>query len=128
MIQDTDKPPLGELAHYGIRGMKWGVRRGGLRSRFKGALADRNQQHTAILTRARENRGASVGERFGRRIGVKLAGGADRYNKNVDSNLKVLKDQRKRIESGKLKALDILEGLTSVTIGDLVISRRDNKG
>ena len=127
MIAQDAKPPLDELAHYGIKGMKWGVRRGGLVSRFKGAMADRNQQQTAILTRARENRGASVGERLGRRIGVKLVG-EKRYNKNLESNLKGLKDQRKRIESGKLKALDILEGLSTVTIGDLLISRRDNKG
>lgn len=124
----SDKPSLEELAHYGIRGMKWGVRRGGLGDRFKGALADRNQQTTAILTRAREKRGASVGERIGRGIGVGLHGGTERYNRQVDKGLGALKDQKKRLESGKLKVGDYLELIGTTTILDLMVSRRDNKG
>ena len=27
MMIGTDKPSLGELAHFGVKGMKWGVRR-----------------------------------------------------------------------------------------------------
>ena len=129
ILNEEDKPSLEEaLAHYGIRGMKWGVRRGGLTSRLKGHLDDRNQQSTAYLTRARENRPKGLEEKLDRKISVAANLGTKRFNKRADKKLVKLEAQRKRIESGKLKARDILEIAGTVQYANLLISVRDNRG
>lgn len=124
----SEKPSLDELAHYGVRGMKWGVRRGGLGARFKGALSDRNQQQTAILTRMKEGRGKGLDEKLGAAISTAANLGRNRRNKVIDKQLGKLEDQKRRIESGKLKARDILESLATTSVLDLAVSRRDNRG
>jgi RimJ/RimL family protein N-acetyltransferase len=123
----NDKPGSPEeLLHYGVKGMKWGVRKKG--NRVAGAILDQNQRNTAVLKRAREGRGATVGERVGRGVGIGLYGGKGRYNRRVDKALGDLEAQRKRVESGKLAARDVLDFVSSVPVTDLFVSRRDTRG
>lgn len=128
MIVGDAKLPLGELAHYGIKGMKWGVRTGGLSSRIKGALDDKNQRRTAFLTRARNKKGVGIEEKASRVAADIVNLGSKRTNKNIDKQLQSLGQQRKRIDGGKLKAWDILSTVGTVSASDLLVSRRDNKG
>lgn len=122
----SDKPGApGELLHFGVKGMKWGVRKKSDGGRVRGALLDQNQRTTAVLKRARRGDGATVGERVGRRIGIGLHGGKNRYNRQVDKNLRDLKAQKKRLESGKLAVQDLNQFIWTVPVTDLLISRRD---
>jgi hypothetical protein len=128
ILNDPDKPTAEELAHYGIRGMKWGVRKGGLGSRVRGALADHDQQNIARLTRMKEGRSIGPGEKLGRAATVVGNFGTKRANKDLSKQITKLEAQKKRAETGKLKARDILTFVGKVNLGDLIVSRQDNKG
>lgn len=123
---DEEKPSLDELMHYGVRGMKWGVRSSGGRAR--GVLLDQNQRSTAILTRARENRAKGVLEKVDRTLAIGLSGGKKNYNQGLDHSLSLLAMQKKRLETGRLSAGDILRLIGTTSPVDLLISARDNKG
>lgn len=117
-----------ELTHYGVKGMKWGVRKKTELGRVRGALLDQNQRDTAVLTRAREGRSKGIGEKYSRGVGIVLSGGKKRYNKNADRMLTGLAEQKKRLEHGKLKAGDVLQFAGRTSILELGVSIRDNKG
>lgn len=128
MIIGEVKPSLEELSHYGIVGMKWGRRKGGLGERFKGALADHNQQATAILTRMKEGRGKHLDEKIAGAYATATHLGRGRRNKAIDKRLGDLKAQRERLDKGKLKVRDILDIIGNVSTIDLFVSRQDNRG
>lgn len=118
-----------ELRHYGVIGMKWGRRRGGLRERFTGAMAERNQQEAAILNRMKKNDGTQTfEEKFNRKISVVARLGEKRLNKFLDKRLSDISAQNERIASGKMTMRDKFQGLNTVSMLDLMVSRRDNKG
>lgn len=122
MSQDVN----GFLEHYGIKGMKWGKRKGGLGARVKGASLDGNQRKTAVVTRQLEGRGTRE-ENFVN-APSKILLGNEGYKKALATRIDQLGDQRNRIESGKTTLLDKLELSYDITLLDLTVSRRDNKG
>lgn len=121
-----NKPSLEDLAHFGTKGMKWGVRKSG--NRVRGALSDQNQRATAVLTRARENRAKGINEKVNRTIAVGANLGTKRFNKRIDKQLGNLAKQKKRLEGGKLATRDVLQAVGNVSIPGLLFSLRDNKG
>lgn len=128
IVGQDEKPSLEELAHYGIRGMKWGVRRGGLGSRLRGSLADKRQREVSVATRMRENRSKGLDEKLGRGITRVAAVTKNRFNKTLDKQISKKSAQMKRLESGRLKAVDVLAIVGHLSLPALVISRRDNRG
>ena len=109
----TAKPDLEDimLAHFGTKGMKWGVRRGkrttGI-SRSRAAIIDRNDRDLKSFRSIRDalkNGGGTRGERFTNTVnrmtmGKKLT--EKFYTKRIDA----MKSQNARIKSGKLNASD----------------------
>lgn len=96
---------LEELKHYGVKGMKWGIRRGkkktGL-SRFEGATVDRNNRWIA-----RYEKGA--------------AKGIMARSKAVRADY--MRAQNERIKTGQRTADDIMQIYGGTSLAGLVISR-----
>lgn len=101
--------PEDVLAHFGVKGMKWGVRKGNVTSRFKGAMTDRNNANIN-RDKIRLSRAKSLGK------------GETRVNQRRALRISKLTDQNKRIATGKMKVKDILKGLNTVSAMELVIS------
>lgn len=114
------------LAHYGIKGMKWGKRTGGLKARVKGAALDGNQQKTAIAKR--QLKGTGTREENLINAPAKILMGKESYKKAVENRISQLGDQKERIEAGKTSLMDKLEMSYDVTLVSLLVSRQDNKG
>lgn len=114
------------LEHYGVKGMKWGLRRGGLKSRIKGARLDQNQRRTAIATRAANGK-STLEERIVNKP-TKILLGKEGYTRFAKNEVENLGAQKKRIETGKKTVMDVLETYNTLTMLDLVVSRQDNKG
>lgn len=118
------------LAHYGVKGMKWGVRRStpGV-SRVKGAALDRNQRRTAKFKRVAEGRG-TIGDKVyalnrinsGQLIVNRGLKGA--ANKKVAD----LENQRDRILTGKTTVRDKLGTALTLKATDLLVSVTDERG
>lgn len=118
-----------ELAHYGIKGMKWGRRTGGIAQRFRGAIGDNAQQRASILTRQNNGTSKGIDEKISRGANIVLSGGKKRMVAKNKAEIERMKQREARTKSGKLKAGDILNGLmVSGSAFNLAISRRDNKG
>lgn len=128
VIQGQEKPSLEDLAHFGVMGMKWGVRRGGLGSRLKGTLADKRQREVAVATRFRENRAVGLREHLGRGLTRAVHPTKKGFNKTLDKVISKRSAQIKRLETGKLKVRDVLQIAGHLTLPALVISVRDDRG
>ena len=121
-----------ELEHFGVRGMKWGVRRGkgttGV-SRSRGALLDRNARSERMIREAQKaakgDKSASVGGKVANTINRVTVGkhAAERYYKTGLANIS---DQNDRVRSGKLTVMDRLDLTANVMRApvDLLISAR----
>jgi hypothetical protein len=111
------------LAHYGVVGMKWGKRKGGLKERVKGAHADSLQRRIEANKAVAEGRGQirDYAGTFARK-GVALTKGAAR------GQVKALEARKDRVEKGKAKFFDKLDVLGNVGVADLVVSRQDKRG
>lgn len=114
------------LIHYGIKGMKWGKRKGGLRERAKGARLDAIQRKRAVAERALNGKGT----REERIINgpQKILMGKQAFDQAVTRRIADLDGQEERIKSGKRTIMDRIEQSYDVTLLDLAVSRRDNKG
>jgi hypothetical protein len=122
MSEETDN----FLEHYGVKGMKWGKRKGSLKDRVKSAHLDLNQRKTAIVKRAANGNQTREEKVFTAPAKVLL--GKKRFNKNMNKSLDELAKQKDRIEKGKTNLWDTLEAIQTISAFDLVVSRQDNKG
>lgn len=123
----NSKPELNDelLMHYGMRGMKWGVRRGksvtGV-GRYRGALLDRNARDKKMLKDARKGKGA-LAPRAVNQLGKKLLG-EKRWEKNFQKKMSEINKQNQRLKSGKLKVADRLDMTLTVSMFDLVVTHK----
>ena len=92
----NDKPSLGTLAHYGVKGMKWGIRR----RRNENYTDKQRKQDRAIYGRGAERR---VNKRMNQGYGVK---GARAYEA----------DRRQRKEKRKQTARQVLRPVKNAAI------------
>lgn len=115
------------IRHYGVKGMTWGVRRGNLKDRVKGAALDSIQRRRAT-NRAIATNTATV-EDYSRVATRRIGGHLNAGNKAIaNRRVAVLNRREERIKAGNARIDDILDGLATVAISDLVISRRDKRG
>lgn len=121
------KPPLDEdlLMHYGIKGMKWGVRRGSSKtgvSRARGAQIDRNARHikrTEDVLKGKGLRRDKIAYKFD-----SLFLGKDTTKALYKVSIRDMQQQNSRLKSGKATVRDKLTVLMSTTPMDLVVSNR----
>lgn len=127
-VRGQEKPKPEDIAHYGVRGMKWGVRRGGLSSRLQGVAKDNAYNREKILTRRIQDRPSSLEEAVASGVSTAVHLGKKRADASAKKQIKKAQDRQKRIEEGHAKVQDILAGLGRARYVDLVVSRRDNRG
>lgn len=126
----NSKPELNDdlLMHYGMRGMKWGVRKGkgttGV-GRFRGALLDRNARDTKMLKDARKGTGHLL-PRAAAGLGKTLLG-EKRWEKNFQKRMTHVNAQNQRLKKGKLTIADRIDMTLNVGAFDLVVSHTPKK-
>lgn len=122
------------LAHYGIKGMKWGVRRGkgvtGV-SRARGARIDKNDRHLQLFKDVRDGLGNKGGGKAVGRVQKNVINGLNRMTmgknltkKYYDFNIKKLEAQNERLKSGTVTVRDRLQVALATTPASLVVSYR----
>ena len=121
MTQQSN-PPQGDLAHYGVKGMRWGVRkaRTGL-IETKTKRLDRVASGTGTFRQKAVTAAGLSAQEIGRAGGFRK-GTLKRAAANKSSDLKA---QSERLASGKAKASDILKAYGTVTLTDIARSTRD---
>jgi hypothetical protein len=119
------------LAHYGVTGMKWGRRKGGVKDRVKGAVADSIERRMVTNKAIADGKGQT---RDFRRVALRRGGGFATGavfatgNKHIsEQRAKALKGQMGRLKKGKITRLDALDMAINTHPLDLVISRRDKR-
>jgi hypothetical protein len=127
MFVIDEKPSLDDalLIHFGIRGMKWGVRRGrgttGV-SRTRGALIDQNNRTIMRIKEAQAGKGR-LWNRLRIGVGRGLLGDA-RMKRVLNTKVSNLNKQNTRLKTGKAKALDLLQAGFTVSPITAVVSVR----
>lgn len=121
---DTDEELL---AHYGMKGMKWGKRQSksvtGV-SRAAGARIDRNDRMISRIQNVQKG-GKKGLLRDRAAIGLDRAVlGKEFSNKNLKMQVSLMKTQNARLKRGKSTVRDKLQVAFSVTPLDFVLSNR----
>lgn len=119
-VEEGSKPSLEELRHFGVKGMKWGLRRGSsdggpgrLRSAAAQALTDESRRR-ATATQIGGKAG-TFGYNFLRGLVIPSLPGTAKTAERQ-------KAAAKRILSGKTKATDIIRVIGNLTPMDLYIT------
>jgi hypothetical protein len=113
------------LIHYGIKGMKWGLRKGSAKtgiSRSRGALIDRNDRQIRRIRDARRGKGRLL-DRLELKLD-QLALGKERSKISMEYKIKDMKAQNARLKSGKATVNDKLEIFATTTPINLLLSNR----
>lgn len=116
------------LEHYGIRGMKWGVRRGSSRtgvSRARGAAIDRNDRAIRRIQDSQKGKGP-IRFRIERKLN-QIAMGESATKRLENLTIAELRDQNARLKSGKATVRDKLQVLMTTTPLDFVLTNRPKK-
>jgi len=119
-----EKPSLEDLAHHGVKGMKWGVRTGGLRGRVRGAADDQFQRR---ITTANAVATGTAKKRDVVRT-VAFTGSHVTNKKLAARRVQVLQERQARVAKGEAKVGDILSVIGHTSVADLAVSRRDKRG
>jgi hypothetical protein len=123
MITDAEIEDF--LAHHGVRGMKWGVRRGrsvtGI-SRTRGAALDRNKRLIRQHTQARDRTGGKL-LRAATAPDIMLLG-RTRFESLHTMHISNLKAQNARIKSGQVTLRDKMQLAMTTPLASLVVQRR----
>lgn len=109
------------LAHFGVRGMHWGIRRGkkvtGV-SRKTGAMIDKNARQIHMIKGMKSGTDHKAKAAVGRAIL-----GKERANRRWEMNINELTAQNARLKSGHVMVRDRLARQLLVTPIDQIISR-----
>lgn len=123
------------LAHYGIKGMKWGRRRGksttGI-SRARGARIDRNDRHIQLFKDVRDGLGQKGSNgKVANKVEKNVINGLNRMTmgknltkKYYDLQIDRMEQHNERLQSGKLLVRDRIGLLLATTPASLVVSYR----
>ena len=123
ILGEDQKPSLEDLAHFGVKGMQWGKRRG---------LTDvHNEKVTKAI--AINSRVASGKGSFGDKFKVAQTTTLPRLVANnglkgvAAKNTKLLEEHQARIANGQKKIRDMLAIYGGASVGDLVKASRAAK-
>ena len=114
MQPDKTMSPQEVVAHMGVRGMKWGVRK---------------SKSTTGVSRLRAGASQSLRDANFRkqRRRSELLGHVPGHNAVSKHNEKKLAESKARIDAGKTKARDILRVSRHMTYGDLIFTTTPTK-
>lgn len=111
-----------ELAHAGVKGMKWGVRKSKKEtgvSRYGGAKIDQNERLISVVKTAQSGKGYKASAAIGRALI-----GEKKQRANWEKSIKKLGAQNDRIRRGEATVRDRLDMLQTVSLAELYVSRR----
>jgi hypothetical protein len=116
------------LAHHGVKGMKWGVRRavGGVKKAYN--VYDKAYNRAALdVTKgdlAKASRQAS-GKGLYPKLGKKIIG-EKRMQSHLDKKVRDLKSEQRRIKNGKMTHDDIMRTADRITLGQIAAAGMQN--
>lgn len=113
------------LAHYGKKGMKWGVRRGSLRDRAAGATIDRRRGYKEASYRVAKGTG-SLKDKV--RVGARMSAGELILNKGLKNSAQKRYDslvaQEGRLKAGKETIRDKVSMYAGTSLAELPVQRK----
>lgn len=122
-LEHADQDLENFLTHYGVKGMRWGLRRGSLSSRVKSARLENNKAVTNHLERLRAGKDLT---RVERAINVTnhMTMGKTLTNKYYDWQISGMKKETAKIEEGRLNVAQKLSVALSTPVISLAVERR----